>query len=378
MKFQSVISFQSASDAALPTSHFLAEEEPVAFRALLKRVPFAQRFPACTVVMSEGLNGRPQEPGTCGSPGKRARTPLTIAASFENRATDANLPQPSAPKRQRVGAPSSTTTEWVPVEHVDAPTTRAGNPEDQRDEPAATCPPTSRIAARKRGRPRLPDPLKTLGADSSQQERERAALLAERRRLNRISARRSRERARKRRDEARAAVQALACENQRLKAEYNHLSILLSARLARQPVASMPVVGWPVNVAPAWSGGMPRVSSLGDPSRSSVSLLPALTPAALATIAQDCAQPPNQPVYTPPATMVQLVDVAHSFIENRHAPATLNVQLGAAAASSGASGPFTKHIQDGVAREAVGSRLVGTPEATGPSMSAAAKPGALV
>lgn len=384
MKFQSVISSQSpllCFRCSLANKPLLGREEPVTFRALKKRVPFAQRFPAFTVVMSDGLNGRPQEPGTGGSPGKRARTPLTIAASFEHRAADADLPQPSAPKRQRL-APSSTTTERLPIENTieNSPTTRAGTPEVKRDEPAATCTPANAILARaeptrKRGRPRLPDPLKTLGADSSQQERERAALLAERRRLNRISASRSRERARKRRDEARAAVQALACENQRLKAEYNHLSIMLSASLARQPVASMPVVGWPAHVAPAWSGGMPRVSSLSGPFPSSVGLLPALTPATLATIAMDCAQPLTQPTYSPPATMVQLVDVARSHMEGRHNP----LQLGTASAAPEASPDLlSTHVQHAVARGSFTSPVGAAPATIARSVPAGAKPGALV
>lgn len=118
---------------------------------------------------------------------------------------------------------------------------------------AKPTPETFRV---KRGRPRLPDPQQLLPTNASEQARERAAQLAERRRLNRISATKSRRRSRAKLEDAKRLVYDLQCENKKLLAEYDRLRHMMSGRRYRRGYSHQGLVG---------AGGVPPALALQPP-----------------------------------------------------------------------------------------------------------------
>ena len=215
---------------------------------------------------------------------------------------------PRPAKRQRVPRPTATDEHTSHTRHPVSETAETASPRDDRRSSsphrraaAVTKSPTdagARSGANptpetfrvKRGRPRLPDPQQLLPTNASEQARERAAQLAERRRLNRISATKSRRRSRAKLEDAKRPVHDLQCENKKLLAEYDRLrQVIAGRRYSRGLVgagAVAPALALQPPVLPSfWSDrrGLPVDARLGTallPGAEAVARLPAAYPGA--------------------------------------------------------------------------------------------------
>jgi len=215
---------------------------------------------------------------------------------------------PRPAKRQRVPRPTATDEHTSHTRQPVSETAETASPRDDRRSSsphrrAATVtksptdagarsganatPETFRV---KRGRPRLPDPQQLLPTNASEQARERAAQLAERRRLNRISATKSRRRSRAKLEDAKRLVHDLQCENKKLLAEYDRLrQVIAGRRYSRGLVGAggvAPALALQPPVLPSfWSDrrGLPVDARLGTallPGAEAVARLPAAYPGA--------------------------------------------------------------------------------------------------